>query len=251
MSVVLWHIEISHYNEKARWALDYKGIPYELRTPMPGTHRLAALRLTRGKHQRLPVAEINGRRIGDSTAIIEALEEYKPDPALYPADPDQRRRALGLEDYFDEELAPRVRRMLWHYTLPDTDATLNAVIPNRDATFRRGLLRRTAPVASRMVRRDYGADQAGADEAAAGIRAAMDRLESELGDGAYLVGDSFSVADLTAAALSTPLLAPPGRPWAPELVPALRPFREEIEERPAGRFVERMYEQHRGVPVAA
>ena len=52
MSVVLWHIEISHYNEKARWALDYKGIPYELRTPMPGTHRLAALRLTRGKHER-------------------------------------------------------------------------------------------------------------------------------------------------------------------------------------------------------
>ena len=24
MNVVLWHIEISHYNEKARWALDYK-----------------------------------------------------------------------------------------------------------------------------------------------------------------------------------------------------------------------------------
>ena len=251
MGVVLWHIEISHYNEKARWALDYKGIPYELRTPMPGTHRLTALRLTRGKHERLPVIEIDGERTWDSTAIIAALEEYRPDPALYPSDPEQKRRALELEDYFDEELAPRVRRMLWHYTLPDTDATVDAVIPNSNSTFRRGLLRSTAPVASRMVRRDYGADQAGADEAEAGIRAAMDRLESELGDGEYLVGEQFSVADLTAAALFTPLLAPPGRPWAPKLVPTLQPFREELEARPGGEWVERMYARHRGVPVAA
>jgi hypothetical protein len=25
---VLYHIQISHYNEKARWALDYKGIQH-------------------------------------------------------------------------------------------------------------------------------------------------------------------------------------------------------------------------------
>ena len=79
----------------------------------------------------------------------------------------------------------------------------------------------------------------------------MDRLESELGDGEYLVGGQFSVADLTAAALFTPLLAPPGRPWAPKLVPTLQPFREELEARPGGEWVERMYARHRGVPVAA
>ena len=33
---VLWHIEISHYNEKARWALDYKGVEHERRAPTPG-----------------------------------------------------------------------------------------------------------------------------------------------------------------------------------------------------------------------
>jgi len=27
VGVFLWHVKISHYNEKARWALDYKGIP--------------------------------------------------------------------------------------------------------------------------------------------------------------------------------------------------------------------------------
>ncbi len=98
MTAVLWHIEVSHYNEKVRWALEHKGIPYELRTPMPGTHRLTALRLTRGRHDRLPILELEGRRIGDSTAIIAALEEHRPEPRLYPDEPAERERAL--EDYF-------------------------------------------------------------------------------------------------------------------------------------------------------
>jgi glutathione S-transferase len=250
VAVVLWHIKISHYNEKARWALDYKGIPYELRAPMPGTHRITALRLTRGKHQRLPVMDLEGRRIWDSTAIIAALEDYRPDPPLYPPDAAERERALALEDYFDEELAPRVRRLIWHHTLPDTDATTDAVLPDEGA-FKRGLLRATAPVAGRMVRQDYSANEANAEEAEIGIRAAMDRLEDELGGDEYLVGDSFSVADLTAAALFTPLLAPPGRPWAPDLVSPLQPMRAELEARPGGEWVTRMYELHRGVPVAA
>ena len=250
MSVVLWHIEISHYNEKARWALDYKGIPYELRTPRPGAHRLSALRLTRGKHDRLPVIEIDGERSWDSTAIIAALERYRPEPPLYPADGAQRERALALEDHFDEELGPRVRRLLWHYTLPDADATVDAVLSSA-GPVRRGLLRATAPVATRMVRRDYDVDQAGADEALQGIRRAMDLVERELDGGDYLVGDSFTVADLAGAALFTPVLAPPGRPWAPTLVESMVPVREELEARPGGRWVAKMYERHRGVPVAA
>jgi glutathione S-transferase len=234
-----------------RWALDYKRVPYELRTPLPGTHRLAVLRLTRGSHQRLPVAEIDGRRVWDSTAILEALEAYRPDPPLYPSDPGDRARALELEDYFDEELAPRVRRLLWHYTLPDSEATIDTILPDSGAV-RRGVLRGIAPIARRVVRRDYGVDQAGADEAIAGIRSAMDLVESEVNGGDYLAGESFSVADLTGAAMFTPLLAPEGRPWAPKtLVPEAQAIREELEARPGGAWVQRMYELHRGVPVAA
>ena len=103
VAVVLWHLEISHYNEKARWALDYKGIPHERREPMPGLHGVRAMILTRGSQRRLPVLDLEGRRIGDSTAIIAALEDYRPEPALYPADRSERTRALELEDFFDEE----------------------------------------------------------------------------------------------------------------------------------------------------
>ncbi|MEA2303293.1 MAG: glutathione S-transferase, partial [Solirubrobacteraceae bacterium] len=95
----LWHIEVSHYSEKVRWALDHKRIRHELRVPMPGLHGVRALVLTRGAQRRLPVLELDGRRIGDSTAIIAALEQHTPEPALYPADDEQRARALELEDY--------------------------------------------------------------------------------------------------------------------------------------------------------
>src|SRR5438093_1670848 len=109
---ILWHIEISHYNEKARWALDLKGVEHERRALVPGYHM--ALALTRGRCYTSPILELDGRRIGDSTAIIRALEERYPQPPLYPAEPVERRRALELEDFFDEELGPYIRRLLFH-----------------------------------------------------------------------------------------------------------------------------------------
>ena len=40
---VLWHIGVSHYSEKVRWALAYKGVAHERRGPVPGAHMLIAL----------------------------------------------------------------------------------------------------------------------------------------------------------------------------------------------------------------
>ena len=54
--------------------------------------------------------ELDGKTIGDSTAIIATLEDLKPDPtALPPGSADERQRALELEDYFDEELGRYAR----------------------------------------------------------------------------------------------------------------------------------------------
>src|ERR687885_2208796 len=112
--VVLWHLPISHYSEKVRWALRFKGIEHRRNVGLPGAHIGVALWLTRGRQATFPVLELDGRRIGDSTAIIAALEERFPDPPLYPADPVDRRRALELEDFFDEELGPNIRRAAFH-----------------------------------------------------------------------------------------------------------------------------------------
>jgi glutathione S-transferase len=246
VSAVLWHIELSHYNEKARWALDYKGVPHERRVPMPGLHGLRALVLTRGAQRRLPVLELDGRRIGDSTAIIAALEEHRPDPALYPDDLAERARALELEDWFDEQLGPAMRRYLWHHTLKDVDA-VTAALFTRPSPGRERFMRMSAPLAVRAVRFDFKIDEETARAAHAQVLAAMDRLEAELQPSGYLVGDRFTVADLTAAALFTPGIAPPERPYVPRSVaPAVLELREELASRPGAEWVHEMYARHRG-----
>lgn len=232
-----------------RWALDCKGVPYEGRTPLPGLHMPLALWLTRGRHYTLPVIEIDRERIGDSTAIIAALEERHPEPGLYPGSPEQRRRALALEDWFDQELGPYVRRFVFHSLMNDPDcfAEIGAQIAPRafdlvGTAGRRG-------VQALIVRRYRAQDDAAAESALVKILAGFDRLEAELGTGDHLAGDAFSVADLTAAALLYPLVRPPEATMTiarmPEPVEALQ---AQLRTRRGYRWVEEMFSRHRRPP---
>ena len=94
---LLWHIPLSHYNEKVRWALDYKRIAHRRQVLGPNYLFLTWRATGRGT---LPILWLDGRAIGDSTRIIAALEERYPEPPLYPRDVAARQRALALEDYF-------------------------------------------------------------------------------------------------------------------------------------------------------
>ena len=104
-----------------RWALDWKGVEHERREPPPPVHMGLALWWSRGETKTFPVLELDGERILDSTAIIGALEARWPEPPLYPEDPADRRHALDLEDFFDENLGPAVRLFGWHHLRRDTD----------------------------------------------------------------------------------------------------------------------------------
>src|SRR5262249_19627585 len=128
---VLWHLKVSPYNEKVRWALDYKHVPHARRAAVPGRHRAIARELTGG--HTLPVLVIGGEAIGDSTRIIEALERPHPEPALYPADPTERRRALEIEDFFDEELGPYLRLLVVHHALESPKLLLGMFFPGLPA----------------------------------------------------------------------------------------------------------------------
>src|SRR5918997_5235816 len=125
--ITLWHVPISHYSEKARWALDYKRVPHTRRAVLGGFHPLVTWILTRGEQPTVPVLTIDGRSIGDSTAIIAELERRFPARPLYPSDPAERRRALDLEEYFDEELGPYIRRLAYHEITRDPDAITELV----------------------------------------------------------------------------------------------------------------------------
>lgn len=243
---VLWQIKISHYNEKARWALDFKGVPHKRRAPLPMIGTVpAAWVMTR--RTTFPVLRLDGRAIGDSTQIIAALEERYPDPPLYPADPAERARALELEDFFDEELAPHLRRYVWHETTKEPATFLRTALPG-SPTALYAAMRPTAGVTAALLRRRYGINEQTAQESRRKVVAAMDHLEQELGDRDYLVGDRFSVADLTAATLFTPLVLPPERQYPPDAPPVgpVRDLSEELEARAGATWVREMFRRHRG-----
>src|SRR5207247_7081080 len=106
----------------------YKLIAHVRRAAAPGRHQAIADRRSGGRP--LPVLVLDGGAIGDSTRIIEALERLRPEPPLYPADPEERRRALEIEDFFDEELGPHCRLLVIHHMLPDATLLLGAFAPD-------------------------------------------------------------------------------------------------------------------------
>lgn len=241
---VLWHLKVSHYNEKARWALDYKGIPHVRRAVMPGGHRAVARRLSGGST--LPVLVMNGDTFGDSTLIIEALEERSPDPPLYPEDPAERERALAAEDFYDEELGPHTRRLAVHHMLPEPDLLLGAFFP--DLSRPRRLSARAAfPLVRRRFRSALGVDERGVETAFEKLRAAGERFRSEVGPEGHLVGRRFSVADLTLASLLTPIVAPEEYPYPqPQRGhPLFASLRAELERFGLVDWTREMYARHR------
>jgi glutathione S-transferase len=250
----LWHIAISHFNEKARWALDYKEVPHARRAvALPGSHVPAALWLTRGASHTFPVLEIGGRGIGDSTEIIAELEQRFPEPPLYPADPEQRRRALELEDFFDEELGPHMRLLAFHELGRDPERFEAVIVRSAPAPIAR-LGGGAVAYARTYTGLRFGVRSEDAAELArTKILAALDRLEAELGSGDYLVGDSFSVADLTAASLFFPLVLPEGGPVPNDEPPAagIESFRAPLKQRPGYQWVEEMFRRHRRPARAA
>ena len=243
----LWQIPVSHYSEKARWALAWKGVEHRRRSPVPGAHMIVALWLTRGAQYTFPVLSLDGRRIGDSTAIVAALEERFPEPPLYPIDIGRRRHALELEEFFDEELGPYVRQLAWHEFGNDRErfaALMEETAPAPLARFGGA----TAAYARLYTRLRFRAgDAAQAARSRAKVLAALDQLEAELGDGEYLVGESFSVADLTAASLFYPIAVPEESPLKPGSPSAkgFEAFREPLLERRGIQWVKEMFRRHR------
>jgi glutathione S-transferase len=248
---VLWHIPVSHFSEKVRWALAYKAIEHKRHVAPGGTHPAVARALTRGQCSTFPVLRIDGRNVGDSTAIIAALEELQPDPPLYPADPDERRRALELEEWFDEHLGPQVRLLGWHELVMDPER-LESIALNMTPGLRRFPSVAAWATRSFVNMRFKVSSPEAAERAKADVLTALDRLEAELRDSDYLVGDRFSVADLTAAALFYPLALPPEAPRHIADPPErYERFRAPLKERRGFRWIEEMYRRHRRPAVTA
>lgn len=211
---VLHQFPISHFCEKTRWHLDWKGLEYTPRNLLPGAHLVVNRSL--GGVGTVPLLVDFGFVVSDSTEIARYLESRYPGRRLLPADPEARIRCRELEEYFDGSFGPAVRRFLYGHALqsPGLVRTL----------FFSGYSPRTRAVAplvlgatlEAVIRRQYHIDEAGIERSSRKIDEAVERLETELqwDPTRYLVGNELTIADVTAASLLGPLVAPPGSPWA-------------------------------------
>lgn len=96
---------------RARIALSWKGIPYEYR-PVDllrdgGEQYTAGYVAEINPLSQVPVLELeDGRRIAQSLAILEYLEERFPEPPLLPSDPWLRARARQLAEIVNAGIQP-------------------------------------------------------------------------------------------------------------------------------------------------
>ena len=87
-------IPISHYCEKARWALERAGIPYREERHVQGIHRIAARRA--GGGATVPVLVTPEGVLGESEAILAWVDERTPpEHRLFPPSRPSALRSRG------------------------------------------------------------------------------------------------------------------------------------------------------------
>lgn len=256
--ITLYHLEISHYSEKVRWALDLKGVAHERHAMVPGLHRLQAPRIAGSKTLPALVDTATGVREAESSGILRYLDRLVPEPQLYPHDASGQARVLEMEKYIDENVGTSVRSFSYGF-LAKTPRALRQRWSIGLSGGQRLALWLVMPIVRVGLKRTYSLSDENSLRQRDLIWKACDRLEewlAESGDG-YLHSGGFTAADLAAAALFGPLLRPQGSPWwaAREQTDAagvphlLAQTRSEFAARQAGRFVQQMWQQHRPVTV--
>jgi glutathione S-transferase len=240
----LYDFRFSHFSEKARWALDFKGIPYKPRHLLPGFHMLTARKLA--PRSCVPILKADDAVIQDSTEIINFLEQKFPDQSLTPSDPNDVNEAMEWEEYLDEEIGVTLRLWFYYHELPDRDRAVRFLSQGAPWLQRSLFALSFAPIRRAMTQMMH-IDAESATDAERRFLLAFDRLDQALERGPFLVGNRFSRADLTACALLWPLCRPGESESEVEaLFPlAVCALRKQIQHRRFYRWVLEQYQENR------
>lgn len=245
-------ISISHYCEKVRWALDKLGILYTEEPHAPLFHRL--ITRSSGGNKTVPVLVTQAGTFSDSTDILQYLDTLTSSSKLYPAEPELRRQVDKLEDLFDTQLGPATRRWAYSYLLDDRNLWLRLWRQGAPA-IERALFPVVFPLVYKLLRQGYDITTTSAATSYEQIQRLFETVSTQLADGRpYLVGNRFSAADLTFAALAAPALRP--KNYGPkkyrvemfslrDLPGKMAAQIKELRETPAGAYALRLFQEER------
>jgi glutathione S-transferase len=241
-------IPISHYCEKARWALERVGIHYREERHVQGVHRLAARHA--GGGSTVPVLVTPDGAIGESQDILRWVDARSPcEQRLFPEQAADRSQVERICNRLDGELGPRARRLMYVHMLTQRELALrvnNQGVP----AWEDWMIRGGWPVISGFIRRALSIRPGVERDDEAVVWRELDYVAELLADGRpHLCGERFGAADLTFAAMSAAVIMPPQYgvqlPETDALAAPLAALVERARAHPAGRYALATFARYR------
>ena len=201
-----------------------KGTEYKRRDLITAAHK-PILRALGYPGTTVPAMKVDGRKRQGSREISRWLEESKPEPPLYPSDPEQRRRVEDAERWGDEELQQVPRRLSW-YALGNDRSTVRGLLEGYRLGVPTTMAVATAAPIIWVEKKLQGSDEVNVRADLERLPSLLDEVDRLIGEG-VIGGDEPNAADYQIAT-SVRLLM---------LFDQLRPL---VESRPAGEFAMRV-----------
>jgi glutathione S-transferase len=243
---ILYLFAISHYCEKARWALDIFGIPYQARFVAPGTNRPIAKKLG-GRDGSVPFLHTRGELVLGSSAIIDWGDAHRKAgrPSLAGNDTEAVRT---LEKRLDKVTGVHVRRFYYSDALFTIPGAVRSVFARDLPIFNRIMVTLSWPMFLPVMKKALDLGPGQGVQSRDRLLDELDWLDGLLDDGRhYLAGDILTRADITAASLLAPIVTPAKHPvYATLPLPvSLAATIKDWQDRPILRWVKKVYDQHR------
>ena len=240
-------IPISHYCEKARWALERAGIPYKEERHLQGFHAIYTAKA--GGSDTAPVLVTGDGVFDDSTKILQWVDSRLPEGSkLYPA--ANKKEICELEESFDEGLGVAGRLWMYTFMLKHFSVMLKYSKIHGVPKFESFLMPVLYPLLRSRISQILEMTPTSRNDTHNAIDKIFNDVGMILGDGRrFLTGKHFTAADLTFAALATPVVLPENYGVA---LPTLAELPSEMVDQirfwrshPAGEFALRLFREER------